>query len=202
MIKAFAQAIPMYSMNLFKFPETLCNDLDFMIAGFWWGQRNGEQNIHWVSKNVLGLPKNERDLGLRNFKSFNDALLAKQCWHLIMEPNSLWAYVLKARYFPNCTLLEVQRGSRASWVWTSLLVGKDIILKGTHWQIMNGKNVRIWVNRWLPTLPSSRHTLGGTIQVTKDTRVATFINSDVGTWDLNSLHPFLSMDDLNANLDT
>ncbi|XP_070682482.1 uncharacterized protein [Malus domestica] len=35
LIKTVAQAIPAYPMNLFKFPTSLCNELDVMISKFW-----------------------------------------------------------------------------------------------------------------------------------------------------------------------
>ncbi|KAM1815535.1 hypothetical protein FF1_000031 [Malus domestica] len=34
MIKAVAQAIPAYPMNLFKFPDSICNELNSLIFGF------------------------------------------------------------------------------------------------------------------------------------------------------------------------
>lgn len=37
LIKAVAQAILAYLMNLFKFPTTCCNELDYLISQFWWG---------------------------------------------------------------------------------------------------------------------------------------------------------------------
>lgn len=79
MIKVIPQAILAYPMNLFKFSDAICNELDSMIYGFWWGHRNEERKIHWVTKNVLDLPKHERGMGFKNFKTFNDALFAKQC---------------------------------------------------------------------------------------------------------------------------
>lgn len=45
-IKAVVQAIPSYPINIFKFPAAVCKDLDSLIAGFWWGQSNGENHIH------------------------------------------------------------------------------------------------------------------------------------------------------------
>ena len=132
MIKAVAQAIPAYPMNILKFPVSFCKELDSLIYGFWWGQKNGERKIHWVSKSVLGLPKSEGGLGFRNFMSFNDVLLAKQCWGLFSDPTSLWASILKARYFPNCSILDATRGCRASWVWNSLLVGRDLLVNEAH----------------------------------------------------------------------
>lgn len=68
----------------------------------------------------------------RCFMEFNDALLAKQCWRLIHEPSSLWVKVLKARYFLHCSFLDAKRRGRASWAWSSLLTGCDLLLRGTH----------------------------------------------------------------------
>lgn len=38
LVKAVAQAILQYPMNLFKFPDAICNELDSMITVFWWGK--------------------------------------------------------------------------------------------------------------------------------------------------------------------
>ncbi|CAN6571026.1 unnamed protein product [Malus baccata var. baccata] len=201
LIKAVAQAIPAYPMNLFKFPSTLCNELDALISKFLWGQKKGENRIHWVSKEILGGSKQEGGLGLRCFTDFNDALLAKQCWRLLSDPNSLWAMVLKARYFPNCSLLDAKRGGRASWAWSSLLVGRDIILGGAHWQIMNGKEVRVWVDKWLPSIPSGRPSPLGMVQVSRNLRVNSLICNESGDWEVDFLKPFVVEDEIKAILE-
>ena len=38
LIKAVAQATPMYTMNCFKLSESLCNELNTKIWNLWWGQ--------------------------------------------------------------------------------------------------------------------------------------------------------------------
>ncbi|CAN6555765.1 unnamed protein product [Malus baccata var. baccata] len=176
LIKAVAQAIPAYPMNLFKFPSSFCNELDALITKFWWGQKLGENRIHWVSRARLGRPKEEGGLGLRSFSSFNDALLAKQCWRLISEPSTLWARVLKARYFPNCSFLDAKKGGRASWVWASLLAGREILREGR---------------------PSPL----GSVQVSKKLKVKSLICPESGDWDLDFLKPFLADSEVEAILD-
>ncbi|XP_038715014.1 uncharacterized protein LOC120008703 [Tripterygium wilfordii] len=37
MLKSILQAIPMYSMQLFKFPASLCANLDHIVRKLWWG---------------------------------------------------------------------------------------------------------------------------------------------------------------------
>nr|GEV44676.1 reverse transcriptase [Tanacetum cinerariifolium] len=46
-----------------------------------------------------------------------------------MNPGAFWAKVLKGLYFPNCGFLATKRGSRPSWLWSSLLHGYDLLLQ-------------------------------------------------------------------------
>ena len=40
LIKTMAQAVPTYTMSVFKFPNTLCDKMTSMVRKFWWGQTN------------------------------------------------------------------------------------------------------------------------------------------------------------------
>jgi hypothetical protein len=52
------------------------------------------------------VPKNQGGMGFRDLHCFNLAMLAKQSWRLISNPNSLSALVLKAKYFPDGNILN------------------------------------------------------------------------------------------------
>lgn len=49
LIKAIAQAIPNYIMGCLKFPEGYCKEIESMIVRFWWGSRETDRKIHWMS---------------------------------------------------------------------------------------------------------------------------------------------------------
>ncbi|BFG34431.1 hypothetical protein CerSpe_207050 [Prunus speciosa] len=133
LLKAVVQAIPAYPMNIFRFPTFLCNELNSIMANFWWGQAGNERKIHWINWESMCRPKLEVGLGFRNFQEFNMALLAKQVWGLILEPNAWWVKVIRGRYFPDSNFLEARRGCRASWAWSSLLEARDVIITGAVW---------------------------------------------------------------------
>lgn len=60
-----------------------------------------------------GFGETGRGMGFRNLHEFNLALLAKQCWLLIQEPNSLWARLIQARYFQDCSFfMPKKKGNR------------------------------------------------------------------------------------------
>ena len=46
LIKTIAQAIPTYSMSIFKIPKTLCDAINSTMAKNWWGQTEEEKKIH------------------------------------------------------------------------------------------------------------------------------------------------------------
>lgn len=64
-------------MSVLKFPSTLCEDLQPLIARFWWGGGDKEKKIHWFKWDTLVKFKDEVGMGFRDFIAFNQALLAK-----------------------------------------------------------------------------------------------------------------------------
>ena len=45
LIKAIAQAIPIYCMNAFLLPVSIANEIHHMINSFWWGVRRRMANV-------------------------------------------------------------------------------------------------------------------------------------------------------------
>ncbi|GAU28887.1 hypothetical protein TSUD_293390 [Trifolium subterraneum] len=66
--------------------------------------------------------------GFRNFEAFNKAMVAKQVWNIVQNPNSLVAKLIKARYFPR---------------WR--------IGSGDNIRVMHDPWLRGSANRWVPS---------------------------------------------------
>ena len=86
-------------------------------------------------------PKRAGGIGFRDMHFFNIALLAKQGWRLLQNPNSLCARVLKSKYYPNGNLLDTVFASEASPVWRRIEVGLELIKKGIIWRVGDGKSI-------------------------------------------------------------
>ncbi|XP_066341451.1 uncharacterized mitochondrial protein AtMg00310-like [Miscanthus floridulus] len=100
LIKSVAQAVPTYSMACFRLPRGLCQHIDGLLRKFWWGSKEGKRKTCWVAWEEMTKPKYLGGIGFRETELFNLALLTRQAWRLLTEPDSLSARVLKAVYFP------------------------------------------------------------------------------------------------------
>ena len=49
LLKAVIQAIPTFAMSCFKLPDSLFNELNSMMSNFWWGQKDRERKMAWIS---------------------------------------------------------------------------------------------------------------------------------------------------------
>ena len=144
LIKAVAQEIPTYTMSVFKLPDSLCEDLTSMIRNFWWGQRNDERKLVWMSWEKLCAPKNCGGMGFKKLKEFNMALLAKQGWRLQQGHDTLVYKVLKARYFPTSDFSQAVVGKNPPFTWQSIMSAQPLIKYGLRWKVGNAKKIQIW----------------------------------------------------------
>ena len=74
----------------------------------------------------------------KEIKKFNEALLAKQVWRMMHNSDFLCFRVFKARFFPNCSILDAKDSNSGSYAWKSILGARDVIKKGMVWRIGNG----------------------------------------------------------------
>ena len=97
------------------------------------------------------IPKSKGGIGFKDFKAFYLVLLAKQGWQIQQNPNSITHKILKAKYFVGSNFMEANLGRRPSYVWRRLLAAREVIERGSRWIVGNGKKVKIWRDRWIPT---------------------------------------------------
>jgi hypothetical protein len=97
---------------------------------FCWGHKENDKKIHWMSWERMGRAKNQGGLGFRDLICFNNALLAKQCWHLMQYPDSLTAKIVKAKYYSTGFLLSAKLGNKPLYAWRSILEGRDLYEEG------------------------------------------------------------------------
>nr|XP_023912601.1 uncharacterized protein LOC112024185 [Quercus suber] len=187
LIKAVAQTVPTYTMSCFQLPKTLCQDLESLMRSFWWGQKDKENKIAWVSWRKMCRSKLHGGMGFRNIQAFNLAMLAKQGWRILTNPNSLMARVFKAKYFPFDDVLNSKKGSNPSYAWRSIHNSLDVIRKGTRWRVGNGRRIHIWDDRWLPT-PTTHKVVSPRADYGDFPMVSSLIDLDTRRWKVDVIN--------------
>jgi hypothetical protein len=71
LLKIVIQAIPIYTMNVFRLPKTPLKGIN------WWGFKENTNKIAWMSWKQMGWSKDLGGLGCRELDCFNVAMLAK-----------------------------------------------------------------------------------------------------------------------------
>lgn len=146
-------------MNIFRLPKEVCKEINTILARFWWGSEESK-GLHWYAWKRVCIPKRERGLGFRDLEMFNQALLGKQVWRIMQNPNCLMARFLRARYFPDGDILNATLKKKSSYAWKSILHGKEWIVKGMGYIIGNGESTKMWTDSWvsihLPRPPRPR----------------------------------------------
>lgn len=83
-------------------------------------------------------------MNFRSLEKFNGALLAKKCWRILTDGNSLIAKVFKGKYFNYSSFQVAKLGCNPSHVWRSLLWGRDVLKRGLIWRVRYGADIHVY----------------------------------------------------------
>jgi hypothetical protein len=197
LVKAVAQAIPIYAMSCFDITKTFCDDISSMVCRYWWNNQE-EDRHHWLSWQCLSKPKCEGGLGFRDLHIFNLAMLARQGWRLLQDLDSLCGRVLRAKYFPNGNILEAKASPGILYTWRSILKGVSLLKEGLIWRVGDGTNIKVWQDPWIPVGDTRKpRSLRGRSPVSL---VADLLDPSTGDWDADIVRSLFQPEDVKAIL--
>uniref|UniRef100_A0A803PA19 Reverse transcriptase zinc-binding domain-containing protein n=1 Tax=Cannabis sativa TaxID=3483 RepID=A0A803PA19_CANSA len=135
-------------------------------------------------------------MGFRSFETFNQALLAKQAWRLLANPDSLLGKLLKSRYYPQSSFLDATLGHSPSLTWQAIHWGKALLLNGLRWKIGEGRAINCSSDLWIP---GNTTFLPYFFSSSPNTMVSNFITEE-RQWDLALLLQYFSAADVDRIL--
>jgi ribonuclease HI len=163
-----------------------------MVCRYWWNNQDEERH-HWLGWELLSKPKDEGGLGFREPHIFNMAMLARQGWRLLLNPDSLCGRLLKAKYFPEGSILDATPKHDISYTWRSILKGVALLKEGLVWRVGKGDSINIWDDPWLPVGDTRRPRNGSRHVEIK--LVSQLLNSATGGWDEQLVHSLFEAED-------
>ncbi|CAN1129854.1 Putative ribonuclease H protein At1g65750 [Linum perenne] len=175
-------------MSVFFLSQTLTKKMDSLARKFFWSGSMDKRAIHWVNSDTLCETKAAGGLGFKSFTEFNLAMLAKQGWRILENPEALWVRVLKSIYFPKCDFLEAAKGSRPSWIWASIYKAKEVVALGALKRVGGGESIDVNNDSWVPSLPGFLTPFNGCVA----RRVSDLIRDDPREWNGNLIRRFFS----------
>jgi hypothetical protein len=191
LLKAVIQAIPSYCISIFLLPKGICSDINSHMRKFWWSHQENENKINWMSLGKTGLAKALGGMGFRDLNLFNRALLAKQSWSLWKNPESLVAKLMKAKYYPEGSIIDAKVEARPSFAWKGIYSSCETLKEGLIWPIGKGATVRIWKDRWVSNPPTFCILSPSTV-LSSNATVKELFEPDLKKWNVPLLEQFFS----------
>jgi hypothetical protein len=186
LLKAVIQAIPIYTLSVFLLPKILRKDINSMMSRFWWGNKENDSKMAWMSWERMGWPKNKGGLGFRDLETFNLALLAKQGWRLHQNPDSLVAKIYKEKYYSHVNFLQSSLGRSPSYVWRSIWTAKKLLEEGLVWRVGDGRSIKIWEDKWVES--PITYAIQSLVQILdRNDTVSELIDRNTNWWNINML---------------
>ncbi|XP_060974267.1 uncharacterized protein LOC133039395 [Cannabis sativa] len=132
-------------------------------------------------------------MDFRDMEDFNKALLAKQGWKILNNPDCLLSKILKALYFPMESFLVAKLGHYGSSIWSSILWARDLLQQGIRWCVGDGRQIRINEDPWIPR--SYPFTIRCKVLIPPETTIDTLLLPN-GSWKENEIKRGFHQDDI------
>ncbi|XP_074348254.1 uncharacterized protein LOC141687015 [Apium graveolens] len=183
LLKTVAQTLPNYAMSMFWFQQHLCNEMEKIMNKFWWrGSKKKSTGIHWMNWDRICEMKSIGGLGFRKLREFNLALLGKQGWRLMVNPNSLVSKVYKARYYPESAMLTAKLEGIPSYIWRSIMEARVLLKQGVVRRVGKDTAISIVKDPWLPDKDPYIHIIS---EVFRDRTVDALMDQNQINWDVD-----------------
>lgn len=132
-------ALPSYIIQTFILPTSLCDKMDRLIRGFWWGFGNQKRGLCLRAWDLIFTPKLAGGLGIRHMKDINLAFVTKLGWNLCTQPSKTWVQLIRSKYLRGRKITDFQHTVKSSsWIWARIRKCQDSLQKGLC--IMVGRN--------------------------------------------------------------
>ncbi|XP_026398797.1 uncharacterized protein LOC113294610 [Papaver somniferum] len=198
-IQAVVGTMDNFQLGCLKIPYKSIKKLEPLQRNYWWNKPSskGCKIIGWseVSK-----PKRMGDLGFKNIKLFNEALLTKLAWRMLHEKDAKWVQMLQARYFQNSDPLYGRIKKKGTWNWQGIQQGLSWIRKFHVWEVGDGSTIEVGKGHWFGDY-SQDVTLQNLSMQATNFKVSDFIDHPNRSWRQDTLSQLFTSTQISQIMD-
>ena len=121
LINSVLTSMPMFLLSFFEIPKGVRKRLDFFRSRFFWQSDEAKRKYRLVRWYILCRPKDQDGLGIENLEIKNKCLMSKWLYRLEIEPEGMWAQILRNKYLHSKTLAQVTVRPTDSPFWKGLM---------------------------------------------------------------------------------
>ncbi|GKE10717.1 RNA-directed DNA polymerase, eukaryota, reverse transcriptase zinc-binding domain protein [Tanacetum coccineum] len=136
---------------------SLIKEIDKVLKGFLWNQGDsckGKAKIAWK---VVCRPKNQGGLGFKPLIEWNEVLLMKHMWSIIIRKQTLWVQWINRVKLKDQSVWKCNSEMGDSWNWKNLLELRDKMKPHVKLSIGDGKETSVWYDKWEEHGPISKY---------------------------------------------
>ncbi|XP_019200239.1 PREDICTED: uncharacterized protein LOC109193862 [Ipomoea nil] len=146
--KSVLNAIPTYTMQTAILPKGVCTKLETITRRFIWGGDSETRRTSLVNWETVKKRKGDGGLGIRSLQDVNMAFVAKLCWRMRVEHDSMWTRVLSTKYDTVGGRRQTEVYSTASNAWQGIQGVTPALERGLTRIVRNGRTTRFWMDIW------------------------------------------------------
>jgi hypothetical protein len=156
LVKSVLGSLPLYYLPLFKAPTSVISLLESIRRRFFWGFKDDEKKMVWVSwKKIMSSTKNG-GLGVESIKAKNMGLMGKWRWRFLNESGALWRRVIVEIHGVNGGFDQTSGHVRNSRTWANIVRScLDLEHMGIHLnnlmerKVLSGNQTHFWTDCWI-----------------------------------------------------
>ena len=141
----------MYCASVFILPKKVIKDIEQLIRNFLWSGNDLDPHKAKVAWRDICYPKKQGGLGIKPLYVWNQSLVAKLVWRLLVgNKESLWVqWVHTYRVRGTCFWL-LKTPYACPWYWRKLLLVRGTVKPFFGWRIGDGRSTFFWYDQWNP----------------------------------------------------
>lgn len=117
-------------MSILLAPKGTIEEMTSKIYRWWWASKEKGHGWAMLAWHMICLSIGMGDIGLRDLRLFNLALIVDKFDRLISYKDTLCFQVLSSKYFHNGDLFHLKKVDKPSFIWSSISAATRALEKG------------------------------------------------------------------------